>query len=495
MIRTMLISSASWLCAVALLASVGSARAQTADSAAPNILVIVGDDMGVETLGRFGIGEEPATTPALDALADRGVIFTNTWSQAMCSPARATMLTGRYGFRTGVGSPTGRDTAAGPLPDPPELPANVLEAPRPVADGMGGGVVAFAGVGWGLTDDEIALPEALAARTDVSYDKAAFGKWHLADNRNGWQDHPNRVGFDHFSGLISCCTESYFSWTHLENGSFSHRTGYAESDKVDDVIAWLGDPSVRDEPWFVWLAFNAPHTPFHLPPADLLQNDYTEIAAVGDIMPNNGLVFRAMIEAMDAEIGRLLEHIGPEVLANTYVIFIGDNGTDNRVVTAPFQSGRGKGSLYNGGIHVPLLVAGPEVTPGSASDALTNATDLYATILDIAGVELSEAVPEDVHVDSVSLVPYFSDPQRDSIREWIYADRFLTDEGVGSGSYTIRDHRFKLLVNEGTEEFYDLQADPLENANLLSGELSGQETAALDELRARISELHDSEDE
>ena len=465
------------------------------DGSRPNILVILGDDMGVETLGSFGVGTQTPRTATLDALAERGVRFTNMWSQAMCSPTRATILTGRYGFRTGVGGPTGDSDARGPMPEPPPVPAGVVEFGMGTGMGMGmGGMFAALGTGarWGIAPDEITLTQVIAERPELGYDKAAIGKWHLADIRNGWQDHPNLVGFDHFSGLVRCCPESYFAWVHLENGEFSTRSGYAVSDKVDEAIEWLGDPTERAAPWFLWLAFNTPHTPIHMPPRDLLQSDFSDFADA-DAEQQDPRFFDAMIEAMDTEIGRLLAHIGPDVLENTYVLFIGDNGTGGNAVRAPFRPGYAKGSLYNGGIHVPFMIAGPGVAGGAASDALVNSADLFATLLELAGVDSVEAVPEGIAVDSVSLVPYLSDPGRESIRQWVYADAFSTELGVRSGAYTMRNDRYKLLVDEGVEHFFDLQEDPYEHNDLLAGDLSEEEQAQLEALRAQIDALHGSE--
>ena len=403
-----------------------AADAQGPDRSPPNILVILGDDMGVETLASFGVGTQTPRTATLDALAERGVRFSNMWSQAMCSPTRATILTGRYGFRTGVGGPTGDNVARGPMPEPPPVPAGVVEFGMGAGMGMGMGFT-FAGVSegarWGITPDEITLTQVLAERPELGYDKAAIGKWHLSDVRNGWQDHPNLVGFDHFSGLVRCCPESYFAWVHLENGEFSTRTGYAVTDKVDDAIEWLGDPSERDAPWFLWLAFNTPHTPIHMPPRDLLQSDFSDFEDA-DAEQQDPRFFDAMLEAMDTEIGRLLDHIGPDVLENTYVLFMGDNGTGSNAVRPPFRPGYAKGTLYNGGIHVPFMIAGPGVASGAVSNALVNSADLFATLLELAGIDSAEAVPEGITVDSVSLVSYLSDPGRESIRQWIYADSF-----------------------------------------------------------------------
>ena len=479
--------------AICLLVAASAANAQGPDGSRPNFLVILGDDMGVETLASFGVGTQTPRTATLDALAERGVRFNSMWSQAMCSPTRATILTGRYGFRTGVGGPTGDNVARGAMPEPPPVPAGAIEFGMGAGMGMGAmGAGTGTGGRWGITLDEFTLTQVLDTRPDLGYDKAAIGKWHLADVRNGWQDHPNLVGFDHFSGLVRCCVESYFAWVHLENGEFSTRTGYAVSDKVDDAIEWLGDASEREAPWFLWLAFNTPHTPIHMPPRDLLQSDFSDFVEA-DAEQGDPRYFDAMMEAMDTEIGRLLDHIGTTVLENTHVLFIGDNGTGSNAVRAPFRPGFAKGSVYNGGIHVPFIVAGPGVASGASADALVNSADLFATILELAGIDIAEAVPAGIALDSVSLVPYLSDPGRESIREWIYADAFSTELGVRSGEYTMRNDRYKLLVDQGVEHFFDLQEDPYEHSDLMAGDLSEEQQAQLDALRAQIDALHGSE--
>lgn len=171
-------------------------------NAAPNILLLIGDDMGVETLASYGVGENPPTTAALDELARQGVRFTNFWSQPICSPTRATLLTGRHGFRTGIGRPTSHGP---PMPEPPAKPEWApYERPIMVRDADEMPLY--------LLPEEFSLPMALKADADLGYATAAIGKWHLADIPNGWIDHPNLVGFDHFSGLIEGETHSYFAW-------------------------------------------------------------------------------------------------------------------------------------------------------------------------------------------------------------------------------------------------------------------------------------------
>jgi arylsulfatase B len=472
----------------------------------PNILFIISDDMGIETVESYGIGLDPPKTATLGELASNGVSFTNMWAQPVCSPTRATILTGRYGFRTGVGGPTGDNVARGEMPAPPAIvPANLGALPVSSAAGGGagnGGMGAGGGGGgggggqgvtsarWGISLEEFTLPQAFNEVPELGYDKAAIGKWHLADTRNGWEDHPNLAGFEHFKGLVRCCPEHYYGWVDLENGEFSTRTGYAPSAKVDDAIDWLGNPSDREEPWFLWLAFNTPHSPIHIPPRELLQSDDP---ALDDPEAGNRPAFKAMIEAMDTEIGRLLDYIGPEELENTYVIFIGDNGTGRGVIDEPFRGSSHKGTVWNGGIMVPFIITGPGVAQGETSHALVNSTDLYSTMMEMAGINFEETVPDNIAHDSVSLMPYLSNPDRESIRDWIYVDRFNTEEGVKAGEYAIRDQKYKYLNDEGTEYFFDLEVDPYEYNNLLDGELSNAERSRFASLKAQIEDLHNSE--
>ena len=353
---------------------IGDLRAQQA----PNILLIIGDDMGVEALAAYGLGDDPPETAALDDLARDGVRFDNFWAQPVCSPTRATVITGRYGFRTGIGRPVG----GGPLPEPPAKPAGAPAESNGAPNAASAEDRALPRPH--LLLSEYTLPRALKEHSISDYDTAAFGKWHLAMPENGWTDHPNTVGFDHFAGLMGGGPESYFAWNKVINGEVSGVVGYTPTDKVDDALAWLDD---RDgDPWLLWLAFNLGHTPLHLPPGDSWQSDYSEHDAGSVPEEHWTAYFNAMVEAMDTEIERLLDSLDPAVRDNTYVIFMGDNGTYDPVVGAPFRRGRAKGTIYEGGVNVPLIVSGPGVPRGSVSEALVNSTDLFATILEMAGV-------------------------------------------------------------------------------------------------------------
>jgi len=473
-----------YLAAVVMIIAVVSQRQA---EAAPNILLIIGDDMSVETLSSYGIGANPPKTAALDQLAIDGVQFSNFWSQPICSPTRATIMTGRYGFRTGIGWPVGGVATEPAIPARPAWAA--FEGP-----GMGGGMAATNPTvpTPGLAPEEFTLPMALKANPELGYSTAAIGKWHLADVDNGWQNHPNQVGFDHYSGLIPGITESYFAWQKVVNGEFEPGVGYTPADKADDAIAWIDQQG--DEPWFMWFAFNLPHTPLHLPPGENWQTDHDELDRNAISAEDSIAYFNSMIEAMDTQIGRVLASIEPEVRENTYVIFLGDNGTIGRWISPPFDSARAKSTIFQGGVNVPLLITGPGVARGAESQALVNSSDLFFTIMEMAGIDPANTVPDEITTDSVSFFSTLSDADTPSPREWIYADVFGGGHpGVADANYAIRDARYKLLRHEGLEQFYDLIDDPYENRDLLTRNLSGREHAAYQDLSERVHQLRNSE--
>ncbi|HEY5622163.1 MAG TPA: sulfatase-like hydrolase/transferase, partial [Gammaproteobacteria bacterium] len=200
---------------------------------------------------------------------------------------------------------------------------------------------------------------------------------------------------------------------------------------------------------------------------ELLQSDFSDLSPTQDTSENPIRYFHAMIEAMDAEIGRVLDSMTPEVRENTYVIFMGDNGTTNSSVVAPFERGRAKGTVYQGGVNVPLIVTGPGVAHG-VSEALVNSTDLFATILEMTAVDISAVLPAGVTLDSLSFVPYLQNPNLPSIREWVYVDEFPGSFlGIEDANYAIRNDRYKLVRNDGNLELYDLRSDPYELVNIL----------------------------
>jgi arylsulfatase A-like enzyme len=210
------------------------------------------------------------------------------------------------------------------------------------------------------------------------------------------------------------------------------------------------------EPWLLYTAFQAPHIPHHVPPSALCACPTTSNCDLVNNSSSKAVKAKAMTEAMDTEIGRLLQVIPPDTL----VIFMGDNGTGASVTEPPFDQTHAKGTLYEGGVNVPLIIAGAGTVQGECN-ALVSATDIFATLGDLALV-LSAAE------DSVSLVPYLrgsSEPQRNSV----FAEFFIPN---GPGPWTthtraVRDERFKLIRSTGVpDEFYDLKNDPFERADL-----------------------------
>jgi arylsulfatase A-like enzyme len=423
-------------------------------------------------------------------LCDEGVRLDNFWAQPVCSPTRATLLTGRYGFRTGVGSPVGTPNLRGN-----HLPYAAKADDAPAELPAGGGRPGRAGGGdrpeaVGLLPDEYTFPMALKAQENLRYQTAAFGKWHLADKNNGWTRHPQVVGFDNYAGILFGEPESYFGYSKVVDGEVlpEGHSVYGTTDIIDDAIDWLENRD-EDNPFFLWVAFNAPHTLFHLPPTNLLHSDARNLDPSGINADNQFEYYKAMIEAMDTEIGRLLSTLDEAEKQNTYIVFMGDNGSPGQVAQTPFYRGHAKGTVYQGGVNVPFMISGPDIEGGRASEALTNSVDVYATVLELAGVDVETARPENKGFDSVSMLPILLDDQASTGRTFAYADVF----GRGEPSKAIRNATYKLYIKGEEEELYNLATDPYEKNNLLSEELDDAAKAEYAELNTILAELLASE--
>lgn len=396
------------------------ARAQ--QETPPNILLIIADDLGIDVSPCYELGAVKPDMPVLESLCRDGLVFDNVWSNPTCSPTRATILTGRYGLRTGV-----------------------LE----VVQRNGGP---------GIRTDEISIQRYLDDNSPAGYANAVIGKWHLADRTNGGINNPARMGVDHYSGILRGGHLDYYSWLRTRNGRAARVEGYSTSVMTDDAINWIDR---QTGPWFLWLAYTAPHAPFHLPPAGLHGRDDLP-GTVADIRANPLPYYLASLEAMDREIGRLLEALSAEERANTIVMFVGDNGTPNPVIQHPYRRGRAKSTVFEGGIHVPLVVAGAGVTRrGEHEDALVNTTDLFATIAELAGVDVA------VYEDSISFAGLLDGTERGEVREFAYAEIVSEEAFLGSG-WAMRDETHKLIeLASGQTFLFDLVSDPGETRNLI----------------------------
>ena len=402
----------------------------------PNILLVISDDLGLDASSGYQVGTELPTTPTLDELAANGLIFDNAWASPLCSPTRATILTGRYGIRTGVLAP--------------DNPISLMET---------------------------SLQSFIDSNVPNTYTHAVIGKWHLFGPDNGGIDNPNLMGIDHFAGFRGGGVADYFDWTLIENGRTSPRDTYTTTAFVDLAMDWI---AAQEEPWFAWLAFNAPHTPFHLPPLEL--HDRDSLSPDQQAIDRDPLsYYLAAIEAMDRELGRLLDSFSADTRANTVIIYMGDNGTPRRVYQGPVRT-RGKGSVYQGGVAVPMIISGRGVSrTGEREDALVSSVDLFATIANLAGAGTTE------FNDSLSFADLLSDAGPGP-RSYAYTEVVIED--VNRDEWAIRNDRYKLMRQlPRREELYDLQEDPMEQENLL---LTGSNVEAiLAELRGQLSMIRE----
>ena len=369
--------------------------------------MIIADDLGIDAIGGFGVEGNLPVTPTLDSLRGNGLSFTNCWATPQCTPTRAAIMSGKYGIKTGVFRPPGP-----------------------------------------LETTHTSLFNKIDELTNGAYQKAAIGKWHLGGND---LDHPADTGADHFEGFLTSIND-YYDWTKVTNGRNTRVTEYLTSHITDAALDWVEG---QEDPWLLWLAHAAPHAPFQTPPEGL----YTT-----EPRGNRG-TYQSMIEAMDSEIGRLLNSLDRETRQNTVVIFIGDNGTPNSINTF-FTRGRVKGSIYEGGLRVPMIISGKNISRGGeVEEGLIQAADLYATIMELAGAELPGGI-----YNSLSLKPQLTESKL-KLREFIYSD--YNDDGLFV--WALRTDRYKLIIDEnGNQEFYDIIEDIKEENNLINNLSSEQ---------------------
>lgn len=379
----------------------------------PHILLIVLDDVGIDQVGTYrtalGLPNDGPPMPALDALAAEGVTFLNAWASPTCSPTRAGLLTGRHSFRTGVGTALG---------------------PRDL----------------GLPTAETTFAELL----DGIATTALIGKWHLGSTAaTGGLATPNAQGFDHFAGLLGGAPQDDVAWTLVEDGvDRGIQSAYALTWKIDHALAWIADQPTT-EPWVLTVSLNAAHTPLHAPP-DALHTQSLPVAAGTACADNAAICFRAMVQAADTEIGRLLDSIDDDVT----VIFVGDNGTSGLWIDAPFSRMHAKGSVYEGGLRVPLIIAGPGVTRrGVVESTLVQSLDLFATILAGTGV-----TPPD-NVDAIDLTPWLTGTTATG-RAFLYGEQFDATPDVSDQALRDADHLVVRRAASAGPECYDLSIDP-----------------------------------
>lgn len=381
----------------------------------PNILLIIADDLGKDAINGYSEGSVKPNTPNLDDIRNNGITFNNLWVYPTCSPTRASIITGKYGYRTNV-------KWAGDV----------------------------------LNNSENILHNYIKTETNNKYATAVIGKWHLAGDSNTTFN-PENLGMDYYAGLLSG-GGGYTQWNLTEDGNTTLESSYITEKFTDLSIDWI---NAQNKPWFLWLAYTAPHTPFHLPPNEMhSQGNLPEYSTGMNPIP----YYMAAIEAMDYQIGRLLDDLTEEEKNNTIFIFIGDNGTPNQVAQAPYSSSTAKGSLFQGGINTAMFVSGAGVSRTGNDENLISGTDLYATVAEITGITVNTIN------DSKSFTSLFSNNQ--NIRNYQYSEK---NDGT-TDAWTISNGNYKLIVNSNSEEqMYDLLNDPYESTDLLSGTLTTEQ--------------------
>lgn len=401
-----------------------------AENAPPNIVFILADDLGWGDLSCYGAAD--VRTPNIDRLAETGVRFTGAYANCpVCSPTRAALLTGR----------------------------------EPDLVGVPGVIRTHADDSWGyLSPDAVLLPGALGA---AGYDTALIGKWHLG---LGEENHPLRRGFAVFRGFLGDMMDDYE--THLRHGIKYMRDGFEviepEGHATDLFTEWaveqIGEQAGGDRPFFLYVAYNAPHSPIQ-PPDEWLDRVMQRDPGLGQKRAR----IVALIEHMDAGVGSIVAALREHgVDQNTLVVFTSDNGGDLACAASNGPLRAGKGQMYEGGIRVPQIVAWPgRVRPGSETDAVMLTMDWYPTLCAAAGI----GPPREV--DGVNMLPVLTEENGDrGERTHFWMRREGGDAFMGLTAWAVRAGDWKLLQPLPTAPFelYNLAEDPTESRDLREAE-------------------------
>lgn len=414
----------------------------------PNIVLILADDLGWADLGCYGA--DLHETPQIDRLAEQGVKFTDAYAMPVCSPTRAALLTGRHAARVQM-----TIWSEGSLKGPQNrklLQADSLHS---------------------LPHSETTLAKYLQ---QAGYLTALVGKWHLGD-----ADHyPETHGFDVNIGGTHWGAPQTFWWPYRGTGRFGPeyryvpdlefgRPGEYLTDRLTDEALAVID-NAGDQPFFLYLSHHAPHTPIEAKTQDV---KYFQ-SKLRPGMKHQNAVYAAMVKSLDQSVGRVLMKLKDRGLDNnTIVIFASDNGgfvgIDRKAgqtvpVTnnAPLRSG--KGSCYEGGVRVPLIVHWPGVTTGrTVCREPVIVMDLLPTLLGAADVELAE----DAVLDGMDLTELLQDPTSELDRDALYfhyPHYYSTTTPVSA----VRTRDWKLLqyYEDNRVELFNLKEDVGETTDL-----------------------------
>jgi arylsulfatase A-like enzyme len=411
---------------------------------APDVLVFVADDFNWLDL-------QSVAAPNITALASQGMTFRNAYVFPICSTTRYSLLFGRYPRRDNIGA-----------------------------------LVALAPPSPGNPTPTMGLATLPSLMRQVSYHGLLVGKWHLGTNPDYDGDPAPDIGPADIGALTpilhgyerflagAMASPPYFNWQRVDDGIYSTSSVYAPEAQLDVFSEWWHTTTRR----LAVFCTTLPHVPVHVPPPEWLPPDYPAPVTARQ-------KFEAMLMACDTLVGRVLAEVD---LSRTYVFFLSDNGTQRDLSITPCGpdvtfAGCTKTTTWQGGIHVPFVVAGPGIPPGSYTDALVSSTDVMATLAELFGL----ASPGE---DSISFAPVLFDPaartRRIAFSEifgWFYdetAHLYYRHELAAVGE------RYKLRVLDTEEFLYDLVDDPGELARL---DVDAPELApVVEELRAVIAD-------
>ena len=437
-------------CLLTILILNASTVARAQDYGKPNIVMILVDDLGYGDVSYMGASD--LKSPHIDRIAADGVRFSNFYANCpVCSPTRAALLTGRYQDLVGV-------------------PGVIRTRPED---------------SWGyLSESAVLIPQPLKK---AGYHTAIIGKWHLGLEA---PNTPMDRGFDHFHGFLGDMMDDYYNHRrHGFNYMCRDRTEIDPEGHATDLFTqWACDyicDRKADQPYFLYLAYNAPHTPIQ-PPEDWL----AKVKAREPGITDRRAKLVALIEHLDDGIGQVLGTIRKQVADGgrpTVVIFSSDNGGQLSVGANNGPLRDGKQSVYEGGLKVPTCAAwygSDRIKPGSATDFRAMSMDLFPTICELAGATIEHPI------EGRTILPTLLGQTQPPLRDlWYFTRREGNIRYQGKTIDAIRRGPWKLLQNSPFEplELYNLEEDPLEETDLaqknrrMFGELSA-------ELRKRLQE-------
>jgi arylsulfatase A-like enzyme len=386
-------------------------------SAAPNLLFIMADDLGYADLSCYG--RPDINTPNIDGLAAKGVRFLQAYANsAVCSATRTALITGRYQYRLPLG----------------------LEEPltgRPV----------------GLPPDHPTLPSLLKK---AGYRTTLVGKWHLGVLPKFG---PLQSGYDHFYGFRGGSVD-YYTHANQKDDLWGddvqvHQTGYLTDMLGNRAVDVVNEYAKSVRPFLISLHFNAPHWPWEAPGDEAESNRLRSASSLFDFDGGTQKTYQRMIEEMDRQIGRVLEALHKNNLAeNTIVIFTSDNGGERFADTWPF-TGR-KTELLEGGLRIPAIISWPARIPqGQSTDQVAITMDWMPTLLAAAGVPPDPAFPP----DGINLLPMLT-------QNAAAVERKLFWRYKANAQRAARDGDYKYLKILDNTFLFNVVEDPMERGNL-----------------------------